>query len=279
MIVPVTQTNYAGMTLTVTNQATNVALSGAVFTFRLPSPSTNVCLTTNGVLNWTNTGIHNGSLVWTNNSISPGTRVITVAADASLPGYPKGLIPLSVTNHFNVVFVPPHPPSVIVPTNLAVYMGQTLTVTNSATNNYVLLTNASYTFKALSANVLVTASGVMTWTNTAAPAGTYGLSIKVTDNSVPPLFTTTNVSVNVLPLPAPLALSKMALLTNGGGKIAFRIQTPWSNTAWRIEVTTNLNGAANWLPVYTNKTGANSLLFTDQWATNYLQRFYRTVFP
>jgi len=277
--VPGTQTNYGGMTLSVTNSATNVALSGAVFTYRLPSPSTNFCLTTNGVLTWTNTGVRNGILIWTNDSISPGTRVITLAADAASAGVPKGLIPLSVTNQFNMVFLPPHPPSLLGSTNLTVYAGQRLVVTNIATNNYVLLTQASYTFKTVSTNVLVTTNGVLTWTNTAALPGIYEFSLKVTDNSVPPLVATNTFSVAVLPLPTQLTLTNLTFLTKGGRKFQFSIQTPWTNTPWRIEATTNLD-ATNWLPVYTNKTGAGgALLFTDQLATNFLQRYYRAVFP
>jgi hypothetical protein len=280
LLLPATQTNYAGMTLTVTNYATNAALSGAVFTFRLPSPSTNVCLTASGVLTWTNTGVRNGILVWTNNSVAPGTQVVTVAVDTATNGYPPKTA-LSATNHFNIVFVPPHPPCVIVPTNLAVYVGQTLTATNLATNNYVLLPNVSYAFKAVSTNVLVTTNGVMTWTNTARP-GVFAISVKVTDNSVPPLTGTNNSQViTVLPWPSQLSLTNPAVQAQGGQAFAFAISTPWTNTAWRIEAATNLDtDATNWLPVYTNLTGPGGmLLFTDQLATNFLQRYYRAVFP
>ena len=278
LFVPATQTNYAGMTLTVTNSATNVALSGAVFSFRLLAPSTNVSMTTDGVLTWTNTGVKNGILVWTNNSVSPGTQIITVAADTL--GYPPGLIPVSATNHFDMVFLPPHPPSVIVPTNLEVFVGQTLTVTNVATNNYVLLPNVSYTFKG-STNVQMTSQGVMTWTNTAARPGIYGIFVKVTDNSVPPLSATNNSSVvTVLPFPSQLALTNVVVPAHGGQAFAFGISTPWTNTPWRILATTNLAGGTNWLPVYTNRNGpAGAIMFTDRLSTNFLQRYYRAVFP
>jgi len=90
---------------------------------------------------------------------------------------------------------------------------------------------------------------------------------------------TNTFSVAVLPLPTQLTLTNLTFLTKGGRKFQFSIQTPWTNTPWRIEATTNLD-ATNWLPVYTNKTGAGgALLFTDQLATNFLQRYYRAVFP
>jgi hypothetical protein len=277
VIVPATQTNYAGMTLTVTNYATNVALSSAVFSFRLLSPSTNVSMNSAGVLTWTNTGVKNGILIWTNNSISPGTQVITVAADTL--GYPPGLVPVSATNHFDIVFVPPHPPSVILPTNLEVYVGQTFTVTDVATNNYVLLTNVTYTFKG-STNLLLTSQGVMTWTNTAARPGVYGIFVKVTDNNLPPLSATNNSVVAVLPYPSQLALTNVGISSNGGHAFAFGISTPWTNTPWRIIATTNLAAGTNWLPVYTNQNGpAGTIMFTDRLSTNFLQRYYRVIFP
>ncbi len=278
LIVPVTQTNYAGMTLTVTNYATNVALSDAVFSFRLLKPSTNVSMTADGVLTWTNTGVKNGLLIWTNNSISPGTQVITLAADTL--GYPPGLVPVSVTNHFDIVFVPPHPPSVMVPTNMEVYVGQTLAVTYVATNNYVLLTNVSYTFKELGSNVLLTSQGAMTWTNTAARPGVYGVLVKVTDNNLPPLSATNNSVVAVLPFPSQLTLTNVGIPVNGGHAFAFGISTPWTNTPWRIIATTNLATGTNWLPVYTNQNGpVGAIMFTDRLSTNFLQRYYRAVFP
>ncbi len=215
LTVPATQTNYAGMTLTVTNSATNAALSGATFTFRLPSVSanaslaTNVCLTTNGVLTWTNTGVRNGSLFWTNTSISPGTKVITVAVDASPADYPKGSMPvsLSVTNHFDIVFLPPHPPSILGVTNQEIAVGQTpLPMAAVATNNYILLTNVTYTFTApanvpANTNISVSTNGLITWRNVNPPPGTNRLSIVVRDNSHSPLMATNLFDLIILPPP------------------------------------------------------------------------------
>lgn len=171
-------------------------------------------------------------------------------------------------------------PGLTVPTNQVVFFGQTLTNTLSATN--ALAPNSKFTFglAARSTNAAVSASGGVTWTNTVAPPGTYVINVKVTDNQAPPFSVTNSFSVTVLPLPSQLILTSLAMPTNGGPKFVFAISTPWTNTAWRIVAATNLNGAAtNWLPVYTNKTGAGTLLFTDRLATNFLQRYYRAVFP
>ena len=77
------------------------------------------------------------------------------------------------------------PPVLTVPANQTFYAGQTLTVTNFATNS--LATNATYTFALVSAptNVAInSSSGALTWpTANAEPTSTNTLTVKVTDNS------------------------------------------------------------------------------------------------
>lgn len=264
LTVPTTQMNYAGQTLTVTNFATNTYLPDSVFTFSLPSASTNYWITTDGVLTWTNTGIKNGVLTWTNNSVSPGTNLISVIVnDDSVPA-------LSATNSFELIFLPPIPPTLIVPTSQMIYAGRTLTVTNSATNTF--LPKASYTFKlpSPSTNVLITANGVLTWTNTAALPGTNLVSVKVTDNSVPPLSATNHFAVVLLSSPVLIVSNLMS----SSHSFQFSFLT-LSNTAWRIDASTNL---LNWLPLLTNTAGTSGTIqFTDLLATNYPWRFYRAV--
>ena len=200
LLVPGTQTNHAGQPLAVTIFATNSFLPGSTFTFSLPSSSTNYWITTNGVLTWTNTGIQNGVLTWTNNSVSPGTKHLYVTVtDNSSP-------PMSATSNFDLIFLPPLPPILVVPTNQTIYAGQTLVVTNYATNN--VLTNCTFTFHAFSpTNVDVSnlpTNGVLTWaTTTTQPVGTYTNIITVTDNSLPPLSATNSFWVVILPPPPP----------------------------------------------------------------------------
>ncbi len=121
---------------------------------------------------------------------------------------------------------------------------------------------------------------MLTWTNAAAPPGAYVTKIRVTDNSVPSLRATNNLSLTVLPLPSQLVLTNAKVFFSAGQKFQFTVQTPWTNTAWRILAATNLNAAAHWQPVFTNHSGAGgSVNFTDRLATNFLQRYYRAVFP
>lgn len=82
------------------------------------------------------------------------------------------------------------PPVLTVPDTQTIYAGQTLTVTNSATNSF--LPNAKYTFKLLSppanASIITTNGvGVLTWPTTISqPSSTNTITVKVTDNSTPP---------------------------------------------------------------------------------------------
>ena len=88
LIVPATQTIYAGQTLNATNYAVLYPSNGTS-KFALVSPTTfpNLNLNaTNGVMTWTNTGIINGVLTWTNSSVSPGTNFIAImVSDNSEP--------------------------------------------------------------------------------------------------------------------------------------------------------------------------------------------------
>jgi hypothetical protein len=183
----------------------------------------------------------------------------------------------SATNSFVFNFLPPLPPTLIGLTNQTINVGQTFTNILSATNN-IVLTNVSYIFKLLppSTNVSITANGVLTWTNTAAPPGSYIIKVKVTDNSVTPLSDKNSFNVIVNPFPPVLIVSN--LLTSSHS-FQFSFHT-LSNTTWRIDAATNLNAATNWLPIFTNTAGTSGTLqFTDLLATNYLRRFYRAVLP
>lgn len=275
LTVPIDQTLHAGQTLTATSSASNTNLPDATYTFTLlPSSPTNILITSDGlasaILTWTNIGVVDGVLIWTNNSAAPGTYAISVAAtDNSLP-------PLSVTNSFNLVILPPLPPQLFVPANQTIRVGQWLTVTNYATNSILPDAHYSFSLASPSPNVSLAADGVLNWTNQSAMPGTYPVTVQVTDNSVPALSAAHSFAIVVTPVPP--ELSATLLSPSLGFKLSFQTS---SNTTWRIQASTNLSAAAtNWRPIFTNVTGPNGLLwFTDRLATNFPQRYYRAVSP
>jgi len=254
LTIPPTQTIYAGQTLTVTNYATLFPAGTPIF--GLVSAPTNVVLTMNGVLTWT------PAIAQT-----PSTNTISVkVTDNNVP-------PFSATNSF-VVQVLLSPPVLTVPPTQTIYGGQTLTVTNSATNS--IFPNCTFTFGIVSAptNVVLTTNGVLTWTPTIAQVpSTNTISVKVTDNNVPPFSETNSFVVQVL-LPPALTIAAGAHLINGSVQVTFNTL---SNVTWRIDVSTNLL-SSSWLPLFTNTASpSGTIQFTDLLATNYSWRFYRAV--
>ena len=191
LTVPPTQTIYAGQTLVVTNYATNDFFPNDTFTFALLSGPTNM-----DVSNLPNTGV----LRWATTTAQPAgtyTNVITVV---------DGMLQLSATNSFVIVVSNPPPPVLTVPPTQAIYAGQTLVVTNYATNS--VFPNCTFAFEIVSAPAGVSidpASGVLTWTPIAAQAPSYNsISVKVTDNNSPPLSAIAGFSVLVSATPPPV---------------------------------------------------------------------------
>ena len=164
-------------------------------------------------------------------------------------------------------------PVLTVPQTQTIYAGQTLVVTNSATNS--IFPNCTFTFGIVSAsaNVFInTNNGILTWTNTAPAApSTNTISVTVSDNNSPPLGSTNNFTV-IIKLPNPPQLTTSVSVTND---FQFTLNTI-SNTTWRIDASTNLY---TWLPIFTNLVGASGTLqFSDDLATNFPCRYYRAVF-
>ena len=163
-------------------------------------------------------------------------------------------------------------PSLTVPPTQTIYVGQSLNVTNYAA---LLPTNGTPIFTLVSGptNVLLNpTNGMLTWTPALAQTpSTNIISVKVTDNNMPPLNTTGSFVVQVL-LPPTLTIATGGQLTNESVQVTFNTG---SNTTWRIDASTNL---LNWLPLLTNTTDpSGTILFTDLLATNYPWRFYRAV--
>ena len=264
LTVPPTQTIFAGQTLVVTNYATNNFFPDDTFTFGTNSAPAGVSINpTSGVLRWATT---------TAQPAGTYTNVITVVDGVSL---------LSATNSFVVVVSNPPLPVLTVPGTQAIYAGQKLVVTNSATNS--AFPHCTFTFGTNSAPAGVSinpTNGVLTWTPTAAQApNIYSISVKVTDNNSPPLGATNGFLVLVSPTPPPVLTVPTAQTLKING-FQFTLNTA-PNITWRIDASTNiLANTTNWLRLLTNTAGpGGTIQFTDLLATNYLRRFYRAVLP
>jgi Putative Ig domain len=257
LIVPTNSISiYPGNTLTVTNYATLTA--GGAPTFILSSNAPN-----NAALNATS-----GVFTWTPTTAQIGTSTITIAVTDT-----NGL---SATNSFTVQVLPSI--SLTVPANQNIYAGQTLTVTNTATNSAAATAAFNYGLISAIANIsLNPTNGILIWTPASAEAGTNIISIAATQttNTNPPVPAITNsFAVQVLlPPPPVLNVSANTQLTTTGFQFGF---TGTNGILWLIDVSTNLS---DWT-LLTNATVSNNLAqVSDPAATNYPRRFYRAVLP
>jgi hypothetical protein len=265
LIVPPTQTIYAGQTLTVTNFAyyTNNVFPSSAFTFLLLSAE----LTNSSYVNLDVSNLPtNGVLHWTTTTAQPaGTFSNVIKVVDSLSG-------LTATSNFLVQVLPPQPPTLIVPPTQAIYVGQMLVVTNYATNSAYPSRTFTYSLAFGPVNIDVSTNGVLKWTPTAAQAGINYIYVKVMDNNSPPLSTISGFLVLVsMPPPPVLTIPPSQTLPVHG--FQFTLNTlPY--TTWRIDASTNL---LIWHPVFTNVADpSGTLQFTDSPAS-YPQRFYRAV--
>jgi hypothetical protein len=176
LIVPSTQTIYAGQTLIVTNNAyytNSVFIGSSAFTFvtNPPTPAGVILIPTNGVLTWA-----------TPVAQPAGTYTNAITVTDSLSGF-------STASNFLVQVLPPHPPTIIVPPTQLIYAGQTMDVTISATNS--AYTNCSFTYVVFATNGPpyldesdLPTDGVLKWTPTAAQApNIYTIVVGVTENN------------------------------------------------------------------------------------------------
>jgi len=254
LTVPGTQQIYAGRLLDITDiSATNSVFPNDTYSYETNSAPAGVSIDpATGELTWRPTA-------------AQAPSVNTISVKVTDTDYPQ----LSAIGSFLVIVSPtPPPPVLTVPTTRTNYAGQTLTVTIFATNTYLPDSAFTFSLPSASTNYWITTDGVLTWTNMAALPGTNLVSVKVTDNSMPPLSATNSFTVIILlPNPPTLTIS----VTNG---FQFTLNTR-SNTTWRIDASTNL---LNWLPILTNTADSSgTILFTDLLATNYPWRFYRAV--
>jgi len=191
--------------------------------------------------------------------------------DVSLGRYPDGSA--------NIVFLPgsasPRAPNFLSGGNAApvldsignkvVYLGQTLAFT--ATAHDADRPGQALTFSldpVPPPGADITAGGVFRWTPLAA--GTYSLTVRVTDNGTPPRSATETISVEVLP---GLDFSHTAL--HGG-----RFEMTWATQPGMTYILDHKSdlGAPAWTPLWTNTAWGTSLSYTHSTAEA-PQRFFR----
>jgi len=241
-----------GVTLTVTNNATDSDLPAQALTYTLVSAPAGVSITTNGVITWT-----------PNEAQGPSTNLIATAVSDSA---------VSVTNSFTVIVTEVNAVPVFVgtPANTNIAEGSVLTVTNNATDSDLPAQTLTYTLVSAPAGVSITTNGVITWTPSEAQGPSANTIVTAVSDgvvSVTNSFEVVVAEVNVAPAfagtPANTNINEGITLTvtNNAtdGDLPVQVLTYTLVTAPAgASITTN--GVVTWTP--TEAQGPSTNVFT-----------------
>jgi hypothetical protein len=198
---------------------------------------------------------------------SPSTYIVSVAVTDN------GTTPLSATNTYTVsvreVNVPPSLPTI---STEIVNELTLLTVTNTATNANIHSTITGYTLVSPPSNMVISASGIITWTPAQAQSpSTNTITIIVTNSNPYDLvnqhLSATN-SFTVIVKPA-LILTGPAWIT--GKQFQFTLNDTTVGVAYTIDYSTNL---VNWVSALTFDGPDGPITIIDPNAGTYPHRFY-----
>jgi hypothetical protein len=256
MLAPISnQTVVVGTTLNLTNSATDPDSPPSTLTFSF-GPGAPF----NATLNPTN-----GVFTWAPNNAQVGTNTLNIVVTDN------GLPPLSSTQSFLVVVVPPNTPPTLAPiTNSTIHVGTTLQITNTATDQEAPPETLTFSFatNAPAGATLDPVSGLFAWTPGAAFLNTTNqIGIEVTDNGQPPLSDTKFFTVTVVADP----LIQSVVVSNSAVVLTW---TAIAGQSYRLQSKTNLTDVTwNELSPDITATGPTAS-GTDASGTG-TQRFYR----
>jgi hypothetical protein len=214
------QITAVGLTLTLTNSATDPDSPPQVLTFSLQSGTV-----TNATLNPTN-----GVFTWSPTQSEVGTNVFAVVVTDN------GLPPLSATQSFSVtVLASNHPPVLTAIPNRSIYARLTLVLTNLATDPDAPPQVLTFSLDpgAPAGAIINATNGILVWTPTESQLGTNSITVRVTDNGLPNLSDAQTFTATVLAGPnllSPIVSNQLVTVT-------------WSaiaGTSYRLQFKANL---------------------------------------
>jgi hypothetical protein len=173
-----------GQTLLYTNQVNDPNGDQVLFSLLLAPTGATLNLT-NGILSWTPTEAQGGT----------SNYFIARIFDSGNPS-------MGATQSFSVIVLKTNSAPVlpVIPSQL-IGVGGVLTVTNTATDTDVPANTLAYALISPPSGMTVDANGIITWPP--SNAGSYQITMKVTDNGTPPLSATNGFIVGVLAAPTP----------------------------------------------------------------------------
>jgi hypothetical protein len=220
------QTLFVGTTLIMTNSATDPDSPPSTLTYSLGAgaPYNATLDPASGVLTWPPTVAQEGT-----------NTLIIVVSDNGLP-------PLSSSQSFSVVVLPPNTPPFLVPiSDRTIHLGATLLIANAATDSDQPPQTLTFSFatNAPAGASLDPVSGLFSWSPGAAFLNTTNrIGIMVTDNGQPPLsdskFFTATIIADPLIQSVVISNSSVALTWSGIAGQTYRLQskTNLTDTLW-----------------------------------------------
>lgn len=252
------KTIYEMTALTFTNSATDQDGNALTFSLLAGAPTNATINQTSGVFSWTPTEAQ-----------GPSTNSITVQVTDN------GKPPLSATQTFTVFVLESNLPPVLAPiSDKTIYETTTLLVTNTATDPDIPTNTLTFSLDVAPTNASINAgTGIFQWTpNEFQGPSTNSITVRVTDNGVPPLSATQSFTVIVLesnqaPVLAPISNRTIfeqttLIFTNIATDADWPTQTltftldPGAPTNASINQT---SGVFNWTPTEVQGPSTNSI--------------------
>jgi autotransporter-associated beta strand protein len=211
---------------------------------------------------------------------SNGVNWVTVGS-SNLTGFATSAVwGLAATAHdntlasavtFDNVALPNVAPVLNPISNRTLVAGQTLTLTNTATDANVPAQILTFSLVSGPAGMTLNpTNGILSWRPTIAQSPTTNtVTVQVADNGTPSLSAMQSFTVTVLSPAAPALTVPMV----GGGIFSLLVNGS-SGPDYILWGATNLNPPVNWLPLKTNLSASPPFTFTDP-ATNTVRKFYR----
>ena len=254
---------FEGQTLVVTNlqPPSEITNNSYEFTLASSSPAGALLDATNGVFSWTPTEAQ-----------GPGTNLIVIYEKDS---FSQGGSVI-VTQTFYVVVLETNSAPMLSPIpNFVIHAGSTVIFSNSAADSDIPANTITFTLEpgAPAGAALNSSDGLFTYTTGDGDVGsTNVITIRATDDGVPPLSDTRTFSVTVMPRPEITSI----MLTNG---LAQLVWTAIPGTKYRVQYLDNLESLslALWTDLPFEVLAMSELAqFTDPTSPS-AQRFYRVL--
>jgi hypothetical protein len=249
------QTVFVGTTLMLTNSATDPDSPPSTLTYSLGAgvPFNATVDPASGVLTWPPTV----------NQVGTNAMTVVVSDD--------GLPPLSSSQSFSVVVLPPNnPPSLAPIANRTIHLGATLLITNTATDPDQPPQTLTFSFatNAPAGASLDPVSGLFTWTPGAVFLNTTNrIGIMVTDSGQPPFSDSKFFTATIIADP----LIQSVVVSNSS------VALTWSAIAgqsYRLQSKTNLTDTI-WNELSPDITATGSTASGTDTSGTGLQQFYR----